>query len=196
MTALPAPAWFASGHLYESRTNHRDPSRHQVIRIKKLHLKRWAHPGKRGVGFRRLRLRLRTRTRIQAAAAAFSDSGSGRERRSATAIRGSGSDRRLELPRVAAAHHRCCHLPRTPVAVPVPAAAAGRFTLAFGYRMAAPGTAADAAISCSDSISTVAGTASGVWKDPLDFSAPIPLPRSPRLPPLTLFGPQSQIFQR
>ena len=44
-----------------------------------------------------------------------------RRQRQGTAI--SGSDRRLGLPRIAAAHHRCCHLPRTPVAVPVPAAA-------------------------------------------------------------------------
>ncbi len=61
-------------------------------------------------------------------------------------------------------------------------------TLAFGHRMAVPGTAADVAISCSDSISTVPGTGPGVWKDPLDFDAPISQLRSPRGPPLTLFG--------
>jgi len=53
----------------------------------------------------------------------------------------------------------------------------------MGFRMSVPGTAADVSTSCYDSISTVPGTGPDLWKDPLDFSAPISPPRSPRLPP-------------
>ena len=55
--------------------------------------------------------------------------------------------------------------------------------------MSAPGTAADLSTSYYDSISTVPGTGPDVWKDPLDFSAPMSPRRSPRLPGMTLCGP-------
>ena len=43
---------------------------------------------------------------------------------------------------------------------------------------------------------SVPGTGPGIWEDPLDFSAPLSPRHSPRLPPLTLFEPPSQVFQR
>ena len=79
--------------------------------------------------------------------------GQRRQSGTASAIGGCGSDQ-LGLPRIVVTVHRCCHLSRIDVAD----AGAGRYTLAFGYHMAVPGTAADVAISCSDSISTVPGT--------------------------------------
>ncbi len=113
------------------------------------------YPGERQVGCLRARLRARARD----AATAFRDSGWGQ--RAATVIRGHGSDR-PGLSRIAAAHHRCCHLPRIRVARPC-----------IPISMSVPGTAADVSTSYYDSISTVPGTGPRVRFDALTWTRPL-----------------------
>ncbi len=84
---------------------------------------------------RRTRTRTRTRkgggTQIRNSQFAIrngwvGDPESGPEMQRQFSATAAGSSEQRQSPRIAAAHHRCCHLPRTPVAVPVPVAAAGR----------------------------------------------------------------------